>query len=153
MLVVNSLCKNIFLIFFSKFPVFSLSGKMDFQIPCFPCAVATLHNGQSQLHPPSPNMCRPRVTAPSLGGGYYLYLTMCTIHAILWVSTPLSRPGWWMYLPLGWCTEHALLWVSTPPSRPGWWMYLPLGGCTAHALLLRSHAGERRCRLVQGARH
>ena len=41
-LVVNSLCKNIFLIFFSKFPVFSLSGKMDFQIPCFPCAVATL---------------------------------------------------------------------------------------------------------------
>ena len=40
-LVVNSLCKNIFLIFFSKFPVFSLSGKMDFQIPCFPCAVAT----------------------------------------------------------------------------------------------------------------
>ena len=45
MLVVNSLCKNIFLIFLSKFPVFSLSGKMDFQIPwfpCFPCAVATL---------------------------------------------------------------------------------------------------------------
>ena len=45
MLVVNSLCKNIFLIFFSKFPVFSLSRKMDFQIPCFPCipcAVATL---------------------------------------------------------------------------------------------------------------
>ena len=44
-LMVNSLCKNIFLIFFSKFPVFSLSGKMDFQIPCFPgfpCAVATL---------------------------------------------------------------------------------------------------------------
>ena len=33
-----------FLIFFSKFPVFSLSGKMDFQIPCFPCAVATLYN-------------------------------------------------------------------------------------------------------------
>ena len=45
MLVVNSLCKNIFLIFFSKFPVLSLSGKMDFQIPCFPCAVATLNNG------------------------------------------------------------------------------------------------------------
>ena len=41
-LVVNSLCKNIFLIFFSNFPVFSLSGKMDFQIPCFPCVVATL---------------------------------------------------------------------------------------------------------------
>ena len=41
-LVVNSLCKNIFLIYFNKFPVFSLSGKMDFQIPCFPCAVATL---------------------------------------------------------------------------------------------------------------
>ena len=34
-LVVNSLCKNIFLIFFSKFPVFSLSGKMDFQNPLF----------------------------------------------------------------------------------------------------------------------
>ena len=42
MLVVNSLCKNIFSIFFSKFPVFSLYGKMDFQIPRFPCAVATL---------------------------------------------------------------------------------------------------------------
>ena len=25
-----------------KFPVFSLSGKSDNQIPCFPCAVATL---------------------------------------------------------------------------------------------------------------
>ena len=45
-LELNSLCKNIFLILFGKFPVFSLSGKMDFQIPCFPCvfpcAVATL---------------------------------------------------------------------------------------------------------------
>ena len=39
---INSLCKNIFLIFLAKFPVFSLSGKMDLQIPCFPCAVATL---------------------------------------------------------------------------------------------------------------
>ena len=39
----NSLCKNIFLILFGKFPVFSLSGKMDIQIPCFPCAVATLN--------------------------------------------------------------------------------------------------------------
>ena len=28
---------------FGKFPVFSLSGKMDLQIPCFPCAVATLN--------------------------------------------------------------------------------------------------------------
>ena len=34
--------KQIFNIF-SKFPVFSLSGKMDFQIPCFPCAVVTLY--------------------------------------------------------------------------------------------------------------
>ena len=45
-MVVNSLCKNMFLIFFGRFPVFSLSGKMDFQIPCFPgfpCAVATLY--------------------------------------------------------------------------------------------------------------
>ena len=42
MLELNSLCKNTFLIFFGKFPVFSLSGKMDLQIPCFPCAVATL---------------------------------------------------------------------------------------------------------------
>ena len=41
-LELNSLCKNIFLIFFGKFPVFSLSGKMNLQIPCFPCAVATL---------------------------------------------------------------------------------------------------------------
>ena len=30
------------LIVFDKFPVFSLSGKKDFQIPCFPCAVETL---------------------------------------------------------------------------------------------------------------
>ena len=49
-LVVNSLCKNIFLIFFSKFPVFSLSGKMDFQIPCFPCAVATLLLRERKRH-------------------------------------------------------------------------------------------------------
>ena len=27
---------------FTKFPVFSLSGKVNSQIPCFPCAVATL---------------------------------------------------------------------------------------------------------------
>ena len=33
--------KHVFNIF-SKFPVFSLSGKMDFQIRCFPCAVATM---------------------------------------------------------------------------------------------------------------
>ena len=41
-LELNSLCKNVFLIYFGKFPVFSLSGKMDLQIPCFPCGVATL---------------------------------------------------------------------------------------------------------------
>ena len=38
----NSLRKIIFLIFFGKFPVFSLSGKMNIQILCFPRAVATL---------------------------------------------------------------------------------------------------------------
>ena len=27
----------------AKFPVFSLSGKSENQIPCFPCAVATLN--------------------------------------------------------------------------------------------------------------
>ena len=27
----------------TKFPVFSLSEKVNIQIPCFPCAVATLH--------------------------------------------------------------------------------------------------------------
>ena len=42
-LELNSLCKNVFLMSFGKFPVFSLSGKRDFQIPCFPCAVATLY--------------------------------------------------------------------------------------------------------------
>ena len=42
-LEVNPLCKNKFLIFFDKFPVFSLSGKMNIQIPSFPCAVATLY--------------------------------------------------------------------------------------------------------------
>lgn len=26
----------------AKFPVFSLSGKVNIQIPCFPCAMATL---------------------------------------------------------------------------------------------------------------
>ena len=44
-LEVNSLCKNKFLIFLGKFPVFSLSGKMNIQIPgfpCLPCAVAIL---------------------------------------------------------------------------------------------------------------
>ena len=48
MLEVNSLCKNEFLIFFDKFPVFSLSGKMNIQIPGFPCAVATLLFPESQ---------------------------------------------------------------------------------------------------------
>ena len=41
-LVVNSLCKNIFLILLAN-SLFSLSGKMDFQIPCCTCAMATLH--------------------------------------------------------------------------------------------------------------
>ena len=44
-LEVNFLCRNIFKIYFCKFPVFSLSEKMNIQIPCspcFPCAVATL---------------------------------------------------------------------------------------------------------------
>ena len=64
--MVNSLCKNIFLIFFSKFPVFSLSGKMDFQITCFPCAVATLSSKSSvmtlsvEVSPPPAN----RTTTP-----------------------------------------------------------------------------------------
>ena len=31
------------------FPVFSLSGKTDDQIPCFPCAVATLTNNKNSL--------------------------------------------------------------------------------------------------------
>ena len=40
--VENSLyCPN-FPCVLPKFPVFSLSGKIDNQIPCFPCAVATL---------------------------------------------------------------------------------------------------------------
>ena len=38
----NFPCKKRFFRFFGKFPVFSLSGKMDFQIPCFPYAVTTL---------------------------------------------------------------------------------------------------------------
>ena len=32
-----------FSLFRTKFPVFSLSGKSKNQIPCFPCAVATLN--------------------------------------------------------------------------------------------------------------
>ena len=35
-----SQCKKIKL---TKFPVFSLPGKVNIQIPCFPCAVATLY--------------------------------------------------------------------------------------------------------------
>ena len=38
----NSLCCPNFPCVVPKFPVFSLSGKTDNQIPCFPCAVATL---------------------------------------------------------------------------------------------------------------
>ena len=38
----NSLCCPKFPCVVPKFPVFSLSGKIDDQIPCFPCAVATL---------------------------------------------------------------------------------------------------------------
>ena len=37
-----SLCYQIFPYDRTKFPVFSLSGKSKNQIPCFPCAVATL---------------------------------------------------------------------------------------------------------------
>ena len=37
-----SLCCTDFPCVGLKFPVFSLSGKTDDQIPCFPCAVATL---------------------------------------------------------------------------------------------------------------
>ena len=37
-----SLCWQIFPCVRTKFPVFSLSGKSKNQIPCFPCAVATL---------------------------------------------------------------------------------------------------------------
>ena len=32
---------QIFLVFHLNFPVFSLSRKIDNQIPCFPCAMAT----------------------------------------------------------------------------------------------------------------
>ena len=38
-----SLCLKIFPCVKAKFPVFSLSGKSKNQIPCFPCAVATLN--------------------------------------------------------------------------------------------------------------
>ena len=37
-----SLCQQIFPCVRTKFPVFSLSGKSKNQIPCFPCAMATL---------------------------------------------------------------------------------------------------------------
>ena len=37
-----SLCYHFFPCVRTKFPVFSLSGKRKNQIPCFPCAVATL---------------------------------------------------------------------------------------------------------------
>ena len=40
----NSLCCPNFPCVVPKFPVFSLSGKSDNQIPCFPCAVATLYD-------------------------------------------------------------------------------------------------------------
>ena len=40
----NSQCCPNFPCVVPKFPVFSLSGKIDNQIPCFPCAVATLNN-------------------------------------------------------------------------------------------------------------
>ena len=39
-----SLCWHIFPCVRMKFPLFSLSGKSKNQIPCFPCAVATLIN-------------------------------------------------------------------------------------------------------------
>ena len=43
-----SLCLKIFPCVKAKFPVFSLSGKSKNQIPCFPCAVATLEEFQYQ---------------------------------------------------------------------------------------------------------
>ena len=38
---IHNFCSN-FSCVVPKFPVFSLSGKIDDQIPCFPCPVATL---------------------------------------------------------------------------------------------------------------
>ena len=52
-----SLCLKNFPCVTAKFPVFSLSGKSKNQIPCFPCAVATL------------NQYLPKDTAPRQGGG------------------------------------------------------------------------------------
>ena len=43
-----SLCLRIFPCVKAKFPVFSLSGKSKNQIPCFPCAVATLVAPQTE---------------------------------------------------------------------------------------------------------
>ena len=57
-LVVNSLCKNIFLIFFSKLPVFSCLEKWTFKFPVFPvpwqpcshlCLHLSLSFGYSQM--------------------------------------------------------------------------------------------------------
>ena len=45
-----SLCLKIFPCVKAKFPVFSLSGKSKNQIPCFPCAVATLRKYYQVRH-------------------------------------------------------------------------------------------------------
>ena len=86
MLEVNSLCKNKFLIFLDKFPVFSLSGKMNIQIPgfpCFPCAVATL------------STCSPVLAR--FGGGGGDWGTACPWKGEMgggrWRGYPLSRLG------------------------------------------------------------
>ena len=80
MLVVNSLCKNIFLIFFSKFPVFSLSGKMDFQIPCFPCAMATLFSSYYMIRsPPRYSHC-PSHFYPTLYNMLPIRYSSCSRH-------------------------------------------------------------------------
>ena len=46
---VNSLCKNKFLTFLGKCPMFSLSGKMNIQTPYYPCAMATLKNYHADI--------------------------------------------------------------------------------------------------------
>ena len=57
------MCKNIFLIFFGKFPVFTLSGKMDLQIPCLPRFVATLKLPKCKLTTQQVllHLCKPQV--------------------------------------------------------------------------------------------
>ena len=120
-----------------KFPVFSLSGKSKNQIPCFPCAVATLgtphlnlewHTSQSRRlgYPP----CQlDGIPSSRPGMGYPPWVKKDGVSPIIWMGvSPCPDLGWGnpqsrrMGYPLsaGWGTPHPDLGWGTLLGQERW---------------------------------